>query len=353
MAEPREMKKASMKEPEIPSPNIIIPVSWSRAADSIAYDSVTSPPPIAFVCGPKNSGKTTFSRILLNTLLQRYNKVAYLDTDVGQPEFTPPGCLSLNVIDKQTPDLTIPCIKTPERFFFFGDTSSKRDPRAYLNNIFSLYDYFCKEYYMPNKSEKNLAYPQLPLIINTPGWVKGHGYDALVEMLKYMAPTHMVQIRISAEGKNLPTGAFWLDADQEVSVNLIEIGSARRDAYNRSVLVRKDAALTRDLRIFAYFRQCFPSDFSVNTFKELAHALASHRPYVVSISRIKIKHLHCQVPSSEIFHSLNATIVGLAVSSAKSSDSERGTPWCVGLGSAVAYYCDFGSSIMKISFGGT
>ena len=33
----------------------------------------------------------------------RYKKVAYLDTDVGQTEFTPPVLLSLTVIDKVTP----------------------------------------------------------------------------------------------------------------------------------------------------------------------------------------------------------------------------------------------------------
>lgn len=62
---------ASRSEPENPSPNIYIPPEWSEAADCIAYDSVTSPPPIAIVCGAKNCGKSTFSRYLLNILLRR------------------------------------------------------------------------------------------------------------------------------------------------------------------------------------------------------------------------------------------------------------------------------------------
>ncbi|KAE9610042.1 putative polynucleotide 5'-hydroxyl-kinase [Lupinus albus] len=82
---------------------IYIPEQWSLAADSIAYDSITSPPPIILVCGPGNCGKTTFSRHLLNVMLQRYKKVVYLDTDVGQPEFTPPGFLSLTVLHELTP----------------------------------------------------------------------------------------------------------------------------------------------------------------------------------------------------------------------------------------------------------
>ncbi|KAI3914838.1 hypothetical protein MKW92_015748 [Papaver armeniacum] len=268
------------EEVETASPEIIIPGEWTQAAESIAHDHSLPSPLIALICGPKNSGKTTFS--------------PYLDTDVGQPELTPPGCLALTIIEKSN---------------FFGDTSSKRDPRTYLNNVFSLYNYFREE-----------AKPEVPLVINTPEWVKGNGYDALVEMLKCIAcsPTHMVQVGISTESKN-----------QELSVCLIEIASARRDDYNRS--------------------QCFPSDFSVDTFKELAQALTAHHPYVVPILRIKIKHLHCQlctfhllynnigvnsfyVPSREIFYALNVSIVGLAVSSAKSSDSEYGTPWCVVLG---------------------
>lgn len=63
---------ASFGEDESPVVEIVIPEEWSNAADTIAYDSVTSPPPVAFVCGPKNSGKTTFSRHLLNVLLQRF-----------------------------------------------------------------------------------------------------------------------------------------------------------------------------------------------------------------------------------------------------------------------------------------
>lgn len=59
--------------------------------------------------------------------------------------------------------------------------------------------------------------------------------------------------------------------------------------------VQKDAHLLRDLRIMAYFRQCFLSSLNITTIKELANALASHVPYQVPISSIKIRHLHCQV----------------------------------------------------------
>ncbi|KAL2492812.1 Polynucleotide 5'-hydroxyl-kinase NOL9 [Abeliophyllum distichum] len=316
-----------MAETESSSPEIFIPDEWSNAAEAIANNSDSSLPPSVFVCGPKNSGKTTFSRHLLNVLLQRYSKVAYLDTDVGQTEFTPPGLLSLTVVDKVTPDLTIPCLKTPDRCFFFGDISSKRNPTAYLTCIFSLYDHYRKEYCMKNKTDCQDS-DGLPLVINTPGWVKGIGYEILVDMLKYMSPTHVVKICISSEIKNLPAGAFWLDEGSTNRVTVIEINSARRDHLKRSLLVQKDSRLLRDLRVMAYFRQCFPSEMNISTIKELARALAAHPPYEISISSVKVKHIHCEVPKTETFYSLNASIVGLAVSSEVSEQ----LPHCVGLG---------------------
>lgn len=154
---------------------VIIPLEWEQAAEEISR--AFSPPPVVFICGPKNSGKSTFSRYLLNVLLPRYGKVGYLDTDVGQPEFSPPGCLSLTLVDKTIPDLMNPCIRATERCFFFGDVSSKSDPKAYLDCTFNLYDYFIRVHYQPN--ELNHPGKALPLIINTPGWVKGLFLDGL------------------------------------------------------------------------------------------------------------------------------------------------------------------------------
>ncbi|KAL2935945.1 Polynucleotide 5'-hydroxyl-kinase NOL9 [Bienertia sinuspersici] len=309
------------------STGIHIPEEWSTAAAAIANDSTTSLPPLVFICGAKNTGKTTFSRYLLNTLLLRYKRVAYLDTDVGQPEFTPPGCLSLTIIDEATPDFTIPCLKTPQRCYFFGDISSKRDPKAYLSCISALYDHYTKEQQISSKNGSS-ATAELPLIINTPGWVKGIGYDILLGMLDVIAATHVVKINISSESKNLPAGAFWLERNNDHSAKLVEITSARKDSRNQSLLVRKEAHLIRELRLMAYFRQCFPSNMSITTVKELAHALSSHTPYQVPISSIKIRHLHCEVPNTEVFYSLNATIVGLAVS----CEDSQSLPVCVGLG---------------------
>lgn len=59
------------------------------------------------------------------------------------------------------------CCFSCYRCCFFGDVSSKRDPQAYLGHVRGLYDNFLGEHY------KFYEKQALPLIINTPGWVKG------------------------------------------------------------------------------------------------------------------------------------------------------------------------------------
>ncbi|GAU25434.1 hypothetical protein TSUD_70870 [Trifolium subterraneum] len=288
-----------------PSPDIYIPDQWTKAANFIISSST---PPITLICGPANSGKATFSRYLLNVLFTKCDKVAYLDTNVGQPEFTPPGFVSLTILHNLTLDMTIPCLKTPERSLFFGDVSSQKDPSTYLKYIRSIYDYYRKEYCTFDKG-RNSSMIQIPLVVNTSGWVK-------------------VKIGISTENMNLPAGKFWLDGKHYGTVQLIEIRTARQDSLNGSVLVQNNARLMRDLRLMAYFRQCLPSDSNISTIKELAHSLTTHCPYHVPIASVKIRHVHHKVPSSQIFHSLNASIVGLAVE----SGGPGNLPWCLGLG---------------------
>lgn len=62
----------------------------------------------------------------------------------------------------------------------------------------------------------------------------GVGYDILVDMLQSIVPSHVVKIRISAESKNLPPGAFWLEEEDNGVSTLIEINSARQDSFKRS-----------------------------------------------------------------------------------------------------------------------
>lgn len=68
--------------------------------------------------------------------------------------------------------VTVWSFVSSSRCFFFGDISSKRNPAAYLKYISTLYYYYQKEYCMINNSESPTK-TELPIVVNTPGWVKG------------------------------------------------------------------------------------------------------------------------------------------------------------------------------------
>ena len=105
--------------------------------------------------GAKNVGKSMFCRGLLNALLNRNRKVALLDLDVGQGEFTIEGMFSLTqVTEPQLRTSSVPHVeasaqqwersaRVTTRRVFFGDRSPERNPLRYLEAIhFLLQQYF-------------------------------------------------------------------------------------------------------------------------------------------------------------------------------------------------------------------
>jgi polynucleotide 5'-hydroxyl-kinase GRC3/NOL9 len=93
----------------------ITPDSWTIALDNL--NRLTSPiandgeedvaeildegvPTIALVKGPKRAGKSTVARAALNRLLDAYERVAWLECDLGQGEFGCGGVVGLWVIDR-------------------------------------------------------------------------------------------------------------------------------------------------------------------------------------------------------------------------------------------------------------
>ena len=147
------------------------------------------------IAGPKNTGKSSLSRYLVNRFLTRGQRVAYLECDPGQPEFTPAGLLSLNIITTPLLGPSYSHPRKPHRSLFFGSTTSQEDPERYISYIGILMDVYRRE----------LAIHGIPLLINTHGWVKGLGFDILLRTLQYVNPKYLFQISLpSSSSKNLP-----------------------------------------------------------------------------------------------------------------------------------------------------
>ncbi|TMS15784.1 Polynucleotide 5'-hydroxyl-kinase NOL9 [Larimichthys crocea] len=136
---------------------------------------------VILVCGTKNVGKSTFIRILINTLLNHTTSVDYLEGDLGQTEFTPAGCLSLSTVREPLlgPPFTHQC--TPEHMIYYGQSSCESDLDRYLESLKSLWR---------RRSQSREA----PVIINTMGWVKGFGFQLLVDMIRFFPLSHVVQL---------------------------------------------------------------------------------------------------------------------------------------------------------------
>lgn len=134
-----------------------------RLSDASAID-----PLIVFVCGAKDSGKSTYLRYLINRCLCSSNqspKITFLDCDIGQSEFTPSG--SISIINHLTEPLFGPSashLKKPFKSFFFGNIQVENNQvENYLNYVKLSFEAIRHEQY------------QL-LLVNTMGWGSGEDF---------------------------------------------------------------------------------------------------------------------------------------------------------------------------------
>ena len=214
------MPSFQLIEPTNPTARpIIVPSTWTKAVDHLIQDwrseaslldecgdrhfdqdtTTLRQPARAVVCGAKGVGKSTCVRYTASRLLQYYDRIAIIDADVGQPEFAPPGLLSLVVVSHpllQPPHLhliqnksgTAPTISTVSRFFYRSVTS-KVDPTRYMDGLSVLLEKYQNE--LTSDGDER----QLPLIVNLDGWVKGMGYEVLTALLStVLQPSHVLQL---------------------------------------------------------------------------------------------------------------------------------------------------------------
>lgn len=178
------------------------PSDWQRIVSRL--QSVRTERPLAIlVCGPKGAGKSTFCRILANALLQKApatgnrkvlgnEGVAFLDLDPGQPEYSPPGNLSLLLLQSWNlgPPFTHPTsgLNQLVRAHHFGHVSAKEDPEYYYRCALDLLDHYRR---------MARGYRSCPLIINSAGWIQGNGLELLSELIHGMGLTDVVYLSTS------------------------------------------------------------------------------------------------------------------------------------------------------------
>ncbi|KAH7273902.1 hypothetical protein B0J15DRAFT_113678 [Fusarium solani] len=178
--------------------DLVSPPAWNKKLASLLSTSRKKPSLSTLVCGPKSSGKSTFSRLFVNRLVtdrppsHAPKRVVVLDLDPGQPEYAPAGTLSLVVVTRPnlgTP-FTHPGANTPafniRRCHSMASVTPASDPDLYLACAMDLFDTYRKDF------------ADLPLIINTPGWILGTGLDLLSDLIERTNPEEVLYM--SEEG---------------------------------------------------------------------------------------------------------------------------------------------------------
>ena len=307
--------------------------SWESACDTvlgvdergtqiaIAKRSKASEPSRTLICGAKSTGKSTLLRYLVNRHLSRQNSVIVMDCDVGQPEFSPPGMLTLTLVDE--PLLSPPHLHMKREHLkahFYGHVTSRNDPPTYLEMITDLLNVY-REYVAEHCQGRE---EEIPLVVNTDGWVKGFGFEVISTIIERLKPTFVMQLT-----GNVFSKTFSLENILSPESNLVQV-----EAYESQNTADIPSQVLRSLRLSTYFfedvtiwdRVAFGSRGITDHDCEIANTLAARQPYVVSINSV-----HCEVPfvtsQEAILDALNGSIVGLGVN--KEGEMH---PSCVGLG---------------------
>lgn len=172
---------------------LTIDKAWSDELKTIKHQTINlHDPQTIMVIGNKNSGKSTFSKSIINELVQTSN-ISFLDLDPGQSEFSPPYCLTLSTVNSEIFGMNIIDFENDENFIqYFGYTTPLSQPQLYLIIITKLIN----KYLSIHKPKGN------HLIINTPGWIKGYGKELLMKITEMVNPSKLILLSSCLELEN-------------------------------------------------------------------------------------------------------------------------------------------------------
>ncbi len=391
----------------------------NRSKEKSSIDSSST----ILVCGAKNVGKSTLGRYLVNRLLSSKRstehtknpdsnymasnnrndvaiaKVAYIDTDLGQTEFTPPGFVSLFLLSLSEPMIgpAMPFWRQPVLSYYIGDVTPRSFPNMYLAAVQNL----VKQYH-ELKLQDNLGC-NLPLVLNTMGWVKGMGLDLLNEIISFSRPRHIFQIVGNSEKKRFSlvipqTQQDYQQQQQGADGNISCNSSNNSDTIRvHKVQTRNDnkhvrnsnntnnsnnnngkdneakkngiyipSRTAKELReeqictYFAYMENSPNLDFSNLVYGDIVEHLVNQHPYKIHWNSIAVSfQFDCgdeigTLSGTDLFDALNGTIVGLGVldqidlSTSKSILRLKGSPLCRSVGLGIIRGIDYDRKIYYV-----
>ncbi|XP_004086339.1 polynucleotide 5'-hydroxyl-kinase NOL9 [Oryzias latipes] len=268
---------------------------------------------VILVCGIKNVGKSTFIRVLINTLLNHTSSVDYLEGDLGQTEFTPAGCLSMLTVREPLLGPPFTHQNTPEHMIYYGDVSCEADMDRYLESLKSLW-------------RRRPKSRETPFIINTMGWVKGFGLQLLVDLIRVLPVSHVIQLshgsttqcpaltpeflRTAHGCQTHPPAQTAMDECTEShgppkTYSHLDVQAEFRGVARQGTAKYQRSNEQRELSLLAYLSQLQSPE------PGLVRPLHSLTPYQVPHAAVALGVIHCEVVPSHMFYAVNASLVGL------------------------------------------
>lgn len=175
--------------------------AWDAALDE---QLTITPSTVLMTLGPSNSGKSMLIKRLINRILSHERQIdssssslahsdsssiIFVDLDPGQTEFSPPGILSVTKlsIDSSQPLFPVPfansLFHSPVFSVSVAAITPQSDPDAYVRGILSIAQFIREKY--RNK---------YPIFVNTIGWISGLGRCLLVDAIKSINPSDVIEI---------------------------------------------------------------------------------------------------------------------------------------------------------------
>ncbi|XP_077437131.1 polynucleotide 5'-hydroxyl-kinase NOL9 [Vanacampus margaritifer] len=297
---------------------------------------------VVLVYGAKNVGKSTYIRMVINTLLNHTTSVDYLEADLGQTEFSPAGCLSLLTVREPLLGPPFTHQREPDHMVYYGESSCESDLSRYLESLKSLW-------------RRRSPSREMPIVINTMGWVKGFGLQLLVDMLRFFPVSHVIQLahggaaqcpaltpeflRTAHGFQTHPPAQTALDEFTESTQSPpltyvhMSVQSHFEGAGCPGTTKHQRPNEQRQLSLLAYLAQLQSADLGP------VRPLHSLTPYQVPHTDVALGVVHFDVAPSDMFYAANSSLVGLCCLAEKVTS--KGGPVllsrapicpCVGLG---------------------
>jgi polynucleotide 5'-hydroxyl-kinase GRC3/NOL9 len=252
-----------------------VPYSWQQTINQWCDDQSSCS--VVQICGPANSGKSTFARLLVNNWLsaprssKRVTSVAMLDLDPNKPEKSPPGQISLTILRKPVLDPSFARTAVNHaseqivRAHTIGLNGYRENTSHYLEAVADLTERYRTE-------AKGMSVEQLsdfPLIVVCPAWYQGSGVDLNVSLSRAIRPSHLACV-----GESSPKV---MNALQEAAGDA-EIQVLQPQPYQSTRPSRTTLEL-HEMQLLSYFHS------GQNSNRDLIWdptPLSSRRPYHVS-----------------------------------------------------------------------